>query len=109
MILENSLIFRRRRRQRSGVPVTETPDQPPASGSSCGVGPGRLLPRGVQAPPAAGAAPALPAEQVKVPESAAPGPARVQRPDPGNFALALGSRGLRNPGSVLFLFFAVRG
>lgn len=98
---------RRWRRRRSRVPVTETPDQPPASGSSCGAGPGRLLPRGAQAPPVAGSAPALPAEQVKVPGSAAPSPGCVLRPDPENFALALASRGLRNTGTVLFLFFTV--
>lgn len=99
---------KRRRRRRSWVPVTETPDQPPASDSSCGAGPGRLLPQGAQAPPAAGPAPALPAEQVKVPGSVAPGSARVPGLDPGNFALTLDSRCPRNAGSVLFLFFTVR-
>ncbi|CAI9151144.1 unnamed protein product [Rangifer tarandus platyrhynchus] len=90
---------KKRRRRRSWVPVTETPEQPPASDSSCGAGPGRLLPQGAQAPPAAGAAPALPAEQVKVPGSLAPGSARVLGPDPGNFALTLDRRGPGNAGS----------
>ena len=99
---------RRQRRRRSWVPVTETPDQPPASDSSCGAGLGRLLPQGAQAPPAAGPAPALPAEQVKVPGSVAPGSTRVLGPDPWNFALTLDSRCPRNAGSVLFLFFTVR-